>query len=156
MQGRIQQNQALYNVLGSEKWMVYIILTFILIIAIFNIIGSLTMLVIDKLKDISILHSLGAGKKLIKKIFLLEGMMITLSGCIFGLLFGFFFCLFQQQTGYFKMGEENLLVANAYPIAFKLNDFVLVFVTVSIFSFIASALASNLSVKKIDHLNKDL
>ena len=156
VQGRIQQNQALYNVLGSEKWMVYIILTFILIIAIFNIIGSLTMLVIDKLKDISILHSLGAGKKLIKKIFLLEGMMITLSGCIFGLLFGFLFCLFQQRTGYFKMGEENLLVSNAYPIAFKLNDFVLVFVTVSIFSFIASALASNLSVKKIDHVNKDL
>ncbi|RZL51142.1 MAG: ABC transporter permease [Pedobacter sp.] len=153
---RIQQNQALYNVLGSEKWMVYIILTFILIIAIFNIIGSLTMLVIDKLKDISILHSLGAGKKLIKRIFLLEGMMITLAGCIFGLIIGFIFCLLQQKYGWFKMGESNLLISNAYPIAFKLNDFILVFVTVSIFSLIASALASNLSVKKIDHLNKDL
>lgn len=156
VKNRIQQNQALYNVLGSEKWMVYIILTFILIIAIFNIIGSLTMLVIDKLKDISILHSLGAGKKLIKKIFLLEGMMITLTGCIFGLLMGFLFCLFQQQTGFFKMGETNLLVSNAYPIAFNWKDFILVFVTVSVFSFIASALASNLSVKKIDQLNKDL
>ena len=156
VKNRVQQNQALYNVLGSEKWMVYIILTFILIIAIFNIIGSLTMLVIDKLKDISILHSLGAGKKLIKKIFLLEGMMITLTGCIFGLLIGFLFCLFQQQTGFFKMGETNLLVSNSYPIAFKWKDFILVFVTVTIFSFIASALASNLSVKKIDQLNKDL
>jgi lipoprotein-releasing system permease protein len=156
VKNRIQQNQGLYNVLGSEKWMVYIILTFILIIAIFNIIGSLTMLVIDKLKDISILNSLGAGKKLIKRIFLVEGMMITLTGCIFGLLIGFVFCLLQQRFGWVKMGESNLLVSNAYPIAFKWKDFVLVFITVSIFSFVASALASNLSVKKIDQLNQDL
>lgn len=156
VKNRVQQNQALYNVLGSEKWMVYIILTFILIIAIFNIIGSLTMLVIDKLKDISILNSLGAGKKLIRRIFLLEGMMITLTGCIFGLLIGFVFCLLQQKFGWFKMGETNLLLSNAYPIAFKWQDFILVFVTVSFFSFIASTLASNLSVKNIDKLNQDL
>lgn len=156
VKNREQQNQALYNVLGSEKWMVYIILTFILIIAIFNIIGSLTMLVIDKLKDISILSSLGAGKKLIKRIFLAEGMMITLTGCIFGLLIGFIFCLLQQRYGWFKMGESNLLVPNAYPIALKWKDFVLVFATVGFFSLIASALASNLSVKKINHLNEDL
>lgn len=156
VKNRVQQNQALYNVLGSEKWMVYIILTFILIIAIFNIIGSLTMLVIDKLKDISILNSLGAGKSLIRRIFLLEGMMITLAGCIFGLLIGFVFCLLQQKFGWFKMGDTNLLLSNAYPIAFKWQDFVLVFVTVSFFSFIASTLASNLSVKQIDKLNQDL
>lgn len=157
VKNRVQQNQALYNVLGSEKWMVYIILTFIVIIAIFNIIGSLTMLVIEKLKDISILSSLGAGKKLIKRIFLLEGMMITLTGCIFGLLVGFIFCLVQQHFGLVKMGEASLLgISNAYPIALKWKDFVLVFVTVSIFSLIASSLASNLSVKKIDHLNQDL
>lgn len=156
VKNREQQNQGLYNVLGSEKWMVYIILTFILIIAIFNIIGSLTMLVIDKLKDISILTSLGAGKKLIKRIFLLEGMMITLAGCVFGLLLGFTFCFLQQKYGWVKMGESNLLIPNAYPIALKWKDFILVFVTVTFFSFIASALASNLSVKTVDHLNKDL
>lgn len=157
VKNRIQQNQALYNVLSSEKWMVYIILTFILIIAIFNIIGSLTMLVIEKLKDISILSSLGAGKKLIKRIFLLEGMMITLTGCIFGLLVGFTFCVFQQKFGLVKMGETNLVgISNAYPIALKWKDFILVFVTVSIFSLIASSLAANLSVKKIDNLNQDL
>ncbi|RZJ82220.1 MAG: FtsX-like permease family protein, partial [Flavobacterium sp.] len=122
----------------------------------FNIIGSLTMLVIDKLKDISILNSLGAGKSLIRRIFLLEGMMITLTGCIFGLLIGFVFCLLQQKFGWFKMGDTNLLLSNAYPIAFKWQDFVLVFVTVSFFSFIASTLASNLSVKQIDKLNQDL
>ena len=157
VKNRIQQNQALYNVLGSEKWMVYIILTFIVIIAIFNIIGSLTMLVIEKSKDISILNSLGAGKKLIKRIFLLEGMMITLTGCVFGLLAGLVFCLVQQHYGLVKMGEANLLgISNAYPISLKWKDFLLVFITVAIFSLIASSLASNLSVKKIDHLNQDL
>jgi len=156
IKNRVEQNQSLYNVLGSEKWMVYIILTFILVIAIFNIIGSLTMLVIDKLKDIAILTSLGAGKKLIKKIFLLEGMMITLAGCIFGLIIGFVFCLIQQRFGLFKMGESNLLISNAYPISLKWMDFVLVFATVTFFSFVASALAASLSVKKIDHLNQSL
>ena len=156
VKNRIEQNQALYNVLGSEKWMVYIILTFILIIAIFNIIGSLTMLVIDKQKDISVLSSLGAGKRLIRRIFLAEGMMITLTGCIFGILIGLVFCLLQQRFGWVKMGDANFMFSNAYPIALKWKDFVLVFVTVSFFSFIAAGLASNLSVKKIDRLNQDL
>ena len=153
---RIEQNKALYNILGTEKWAVYIILTFILIIAIFNIIGSLTMLVIDKLKDIAVLTSLGAGKKLVRRIFLFEGMMITMTGCIAGLFVGFLFCLAQQKMGLVKMSQENLLMSNAYPIGFKWSDFVLVFITVSIFSFMASALSSNLSVKNINNLNQDL
>lgn len=153
---RIEQNKALYSILGTEKWAVYIILTFILIIAIFNIIGSLTMLVIDKLKDIAILTSLGAGKKLIKRIFLFEGMMITMTGCITGLFAGFVFCLIQQKFGLIKMSQENLLMSNAYPIGFKWTDFLLVFITVTIFSFMASALSSNLSVKNINNLNQDL
>lgn len=107
------------------------------------------MLVIDKLKDIAVLSSLGAGKKLIKRIFLFEGMMITMTGCILGLIVGFLFCLVQQKFGVFKMSEENLVIANAYPVAFKGLDFILVFLTVSVFSFVASALSSNLSVKKI-------
>lgn len=153
---RFEQNKALYNILGTEKWAVYIILTFILIIAIFNIIGSLTMLVIDKLKDIAILTSLGAGKKLIRRIFLFEGMMITMTGCISGLLVGFVFCFLQQKFGMVKMSQDNLLMSNAYPIGLKITDFLLVFVTVSIFSFMASALSSNLSVKNINNLNQDL
>jgi lipoprotein-releasing system permease protein len=156
VKNRIEQNKVLYNILGTEKWAVYIILTFILIIAIFNIIGSLTMLVIDKLKDIAILRSLGAGKTFIKRIFLLEGMMITMAGCILGLIIGFGFCLMQQKYGWVKMSQENLLISNAYPIAFKWTDFLLVFVTVSLFSFIASGLSARLSVKKINDINQDL
>jgi len=155
VRNRAEQNRSLYHILNTEKWAVYIILTFILIIAIFNIIGSLTMLVIDKIKDIAILSSLGAGKTLIKRIFLFEGMMITMSGCILGLVIGLTFCFFQQKYGIFKMSAQNFIVT-AYPIGLKWKDFILVFVTVGVFSFLASALSSNLSVKKIDQINQTI
>ncbi len=153
---RTEQNRSLYHILTTEKWAIYIILTFILIIAIFNIIGSLTMLVIDKIKDIAILSSLGAGKKLIKRIFLFEGMMITLSGCILGLIIGLIFCLFQQAFGMIKMADADISAITAYPISLKWKDFILVFVTVGIFSFLASALSSSLSVKKINQINQTI
>lgn len=156
VRNRAQQNRSLYHILNTEKWAVYIILTFILIIAIFNIIGSLTMLVIDKVKDVAILSSLGASKKLIKQIFLFEGMMITMSGCIAGLIIGLIFYFLQHNFGLIKMGEGNTTLVDSYPIALKWKDFVLVFVTVGIFSFLASALSSNLSVKKIDQINQTI
>lgn len=156
VRNRAEQNRSLYHILNTEKWAVYIILTFILIIAIFNIIGSLTMLVIDKVKDIAILSSLGAGKRLIKRIFLFEGMMITMSGCLLGLVIGLIFCLFQQHFNLIKMGEENTTLISAYPIGLKWKDFILVFFTVGIFSFLASGLSSNLSVKKIDQINQTI
>ncbi|WP_316830583.1 ABC transporter permease [Pedobacter aquatilis] len=156
IRNRAEQNRSLYHILNTEKWAVYIILTFILIIAIFNIIGSLTMLVIDKVKDIAILSSLGASKKLIKRIFLFEGMMITMSGCIFGLIIGLIFYFLQHNYGLIKMGEGGDTLISSYPIGLKWKDFILVFVTVGIFSFLASALSSNLSVKKIDKINQTL
>jgi len=154
VQNRAEQNSALHHIFNSEKSMVYIILTFILIIAIFNVVGSLTMLVIDKVKDIAILSSLGASKKLIKRIFLLEGMMITMSGCILGLLIGLIFYYIQHTFGVIEMGEGTLV--SSYPIGLKWKDFILVFVTVGVFSFLASALSSNLSVKKIDQINQTI
>ncbi|MFC4211975.1 ABC transporter permease [Pedobacter lithocola] len=154
VRNRAQQNRSLYHILNTEKWAVYIILTFILIIAIFNIIGSLTMLVIDKVKDIAILSSLGASKSLIKRIFLLEGMMITMSGCVLGLIIGIIFYFIQHNFGIIKMGEDTLI--SSYPIGLKWKDFILVFVTVGIFSFLASALSSNLSVKNIEQINQSL
>ncbi|MGN7987507.1 ABC transporter permease [Pedobacter sp. 22226] len=156
VKNQAEQNKSLYHILNTEKWAVYIILTFILIIAIFNIIGSLTMLVIDKVKDVAILSSLGAGKKLIKRIFLFEGMMITMSGCVLGLIIGLIFYYFQHTYGLIKMGEENKTLVSSYPIGLKWKDFILVFFTVGIFSFLASALSSNLSVKKIDQINQSI
>ncbi|KLT64993.1 membrane protein [Pedobacter sp. BMA] len=154
VKNRAEQNSSLHHIFNSEKSMVYIILTFILIIAIFNVVGSLTMLVIDKVKDIAILSSLGAGRKLIKRIFLIEGMMITMSGCVLGLIIGVIFYYLQHTFGIIKMGEGSML--NSYPIGLKWKDFVLVFITVGIFSFLASALSSNLSVKKIDQINQTI
>lgn len=155
VKNRIEQDQGLYKTLNTEKWAVYLILTFVLIIAIFNIIGSLTMLVIDKKKDIAILSSIGAGSNLIKNIFFTEGMMITMFGCVFGITAGFLFSLAQQHFGMFKMGEVNMLI-EAYPVAFKWTDFVLVFVTVNLISVLASAIASRLSVKHLVEMKGDL
>jgi len=154
VRNQAEQNRSLYHILTTEKWAVYIILTFILIIAIFNIIGSLTMLVIDKVKDVAILSSLGASKGLIKRIFLFEGMMITMTGCVLGLVIGLIFYFIQHHFGIIKMGDGALV--SSYPIGLKWKDFVLVFATVGVFSFLASALSSNLSVKKIDQVNQTI
>ncbi|RKD20138.1 hypothetical protein BCY91_00490 [Pelobium manganitolerans] len=145
---RIQQNALLYKILNSEKWAVYLILTFVLVIATFNIVGSLTMLVIDKQKDIAVLNSLGAGKKMIRQIFLLEGLMISFIGCIVGMSVGIAFAYAQMKYGFITMAQGNMVV-NAYPMALKASDFVLVFVTVMVISFVASFISSRLSVKKL-------
>ncbi|HTN20126.1 MAG TPA: FtsX-like permease family protein [Pelobium sp.] len=152
---RIQQNALLYKILNSEKWAVYLILTFVLVIATFNIVGSLTMLVIDKQKDIAVLNSLGADKKTIRQIFLLEGLMISFIGCILGLVLGGLFGYAQMKWGFITMSQGNMVV-NAYPMALKIADFVLVFVTVSVISFTASFISSRLSVKQFETLKQAL
>jgi lipoprotein-releasing system permease protein len=155
VKNRSQQNELLYKILNSEKWAIFLILTFVLIIAIFNIIGSLTMLVIDKRKDIAILTSLGAEKSLIRGIFFIEGMMISMLGCFFGMLAGLIFILLQQQFGFIAMSGVNLMI-DTYPVGIKLSDFVLVFGTVLLVSMIASAISSTLSVKTSINLRDDL
>ena len=152
---RIQQNALLYKILNSEKWAVYLILTFVLLIATFNIVGSLTMLVIDKQKDIAVLNSLGADKTMIRQIFLFEGLMISFIGCVMGLLLGGIFCFLQIQYGFITMSQENMVIS-AYPITLKLVDFILVFFTVFAISFIASLISSRLSVKKFEQLKHSL
>jgi len=149
---RAQQNPTLYKVLNSEKWAIFFILTFVLIIAIFNIIGSLTMLVIDKKKDIAVLKSLGAGYSFIKNIFFAEGMFISLLGCIIGMTLGFVFCILQKKFGLIKM-EGIELVTSVFPVEIKALDFVLVFLTVTLISLIASFVSSRLSVKGEERLS---
>ena len=155
VKNRSQQNQLLYKILNSEKWAIFLILTFVLIIAIFNIIGSLTMLVIDKTKDIAILSSLGANNDLIRGIFFIEGMMISMVGCIFGMAAGLVFCLLQQHFGFIRMSGATLMI-DSYPVGLKGTDFILVFGTVLLVSLIASAISSRLSVKKTRSLREDL
>jgi lipoprotein-releasing system permease protein len=152
---RYQQNVLLYKILTSEKWAVFLILTFVLIIAIFNIIGSLTMLVMDKQKDIAILTSLGADKGLIQKIFFFEGMLISATGCIAGTLVGFIFCLIQMRYGLIKMGS-NLSMIDAYPVAIKGSDFILVGFTVFLIAIIASGISARISVKRLNAIKEEL
>ncbi|WP_299290114.1 ABC transporter permease [uncultured Mucilaginibacter sp.] len=154
VKNRYQQNTSLYKLLNSEKWAVFLILTFVLIIAIFNIIGSLTMLVIDKRKDIAILTSLGADKNLVQRVFFFEGMLISLVGCVVGMLLGLTFCLLQLHFGWVTMGG-NIMV-QPYPVTLKLNDFLLVFLTVIGISVIASGISARLSVQKLDEINQEL
>ncbi|SKB75741.1 FtsX-like permease family protein [Daejeonella lutea] len=155
VKNRSQQNQLLYKILNSEKWAIFMILTFVLIIAIFNIIGSLTMLVIDKKKDIAILSSLGADNGLIRGIFFIEGMMISMVGCGLGMFAGLMFCLLQQHFGFIKMAGASLLI-DSYPVGIKGTDFILVFGTVLLVSLVASAISSRLSVKNTGSLREEL
>jgi len=129
VQNRYEQQEMFYKVMKAERLAIYVILTFILIIASFNIIGSLTMLIIEKERDIKILKSLGADNSLIKRIFIYEGWMISFIGTCLGLGLGFLICAAQQQFGIVKLAGESLLI-DAYPVRMQLIDFFLVAVTV--------------------------
>ncbi|TSJ43001.1 ABC transporter permease [Mucilaginibacter corticis] len=153
---RQQQNTSLYKTLNTEKWSVFMILAFVIVIAAFNIVGSLTMLVIDKRKDIAILSSLGANSRLIQGIFFFEGLMISLIGCIIGLVLGFVFCILQQRYGLIQVGGKISTPNNAYPIQLKADNFVLVFLTVAVISIIASGISARLSIKGLDDIKQDL
>jgi lipoprotein-releasing system permease protein len=155
IKNRRQQNTGLYKTLNYERWFIFMILTFVLIIAIFNIVGSLTMLVIDKRKDIAVLTSLGADKSLIQSVFFSEGMMISAIGCITGVVLGLAFCILQQRFGLVKMGSKMSMI-DAYPVSLRLTDFVLVFLTVGLISVIASGISARLSIKGLNDIKHDL
>ena len=155
IKNRFEQKSDLYKTLNYEHWSIFMILTFVLIIAIFNIVGSLTMLVIDKQKDIAILTSLGANKRLIQGIFFFEGMMISFIGCILGIAVGLIFCVLQEQFGFIKFGD-NLTIVDAFPIALKFTDFILVFLTVTSVAIIASGISARLSIKRLGEIKEEL
>jgi len=129
VQNRYEQQEMFYRVMKAERLAIYVILTFILIIASFNIIGSLTMLMIEKERDIDILRSLGADNRLIKRIFIYEGWMISFIGTVLGLVVGALLCAAQEHFGIVKLAGESLLI-DAYPVRMKIVDFFIVAATV--------------------------
>jgi len=149
VENRYQQNKLIYQIMETEKWAVYLILSFILLIAAFNIIGSLTMLIIDKKKDISILSSLGMDKNQIRKIFLIEGFMVSFAGAIIGIGMGAIICLLQQQFHFIKLDETINFVIKHYPIEMRAADFALVIATVLFIGFIAAWYPAQRSTKNI-------
>lgn len=137
VQDRFEQQELFYKVMKSEKLAIFIILTFILIVASFNIIGSLTMLIIEKEKDIRILRSLGANDRLIRKIFIYEGWMISIFGALTGLAAGFIICWVQQEFGIVRFQSESLIL-DAYPVVMKLKDFFITGATVLTIGYFAA------------------
>jgi len=132
VKNRFQQQEVLYKIMKSEKLAIFMILSFILLIATFNVIGSLSMLILDKKKDITVLRSLGANDRLIRRIFFTEGLLITFSGAIGGLILGFIVCWLQQRFGLLKLQTgAGTFVVDAYPVKMIFSDFAVVFCTVS-------------------------
>ncbi len=129
VKNRYQMQEVLYRVFNTERWATYFILTFILLVAAFNVIGSLTMLVIDKKGDISVLKSMGASDGLIRKIFFKEGLIIALIGAIIGIALGVLVCWIQQSYGIIKLGGEGTFVVSDYPVQMKISDIILIFFT---------------------------
>jgi lipoprotein-releasing system permease protein len=138
IKNRFQQHELFYKIMRSEKWAVFLILTFILIIAIFNVISSLTMLVIEKKKDIAIYKSMGAEVFFLRKIFLLEGMIITTGGAVAGLFIGAVVCYLQERYGFIELSGSGSFVIDSYPVKMVAKDFVYVFVTVCFIGFLAA------------------
>jgi lipoprotein-releasing system permease protein len=132
IQNRFEQQEVLYKIMKSEKWAVFLILTFILIVASFSVIGSLTMLILDKQKDIGILRSMGAKDAIIKQIFFFEGLLISLTGAFSGLIIGLLVCLLQLKFGLIKLQGGGSFIINAYPIKLIATDFLYVFITISL------------------------
>ncbi len=135
---RFEQQADTFKIMQIEKFMAYIFLTFILIVACFNIIGSLSMLIIDKKKDVETLRCLGADDRQIKRVFLFEGRMISALGALLGIGVGLLLCWLQQTYGLVKMGERSgSFIINAYPVSVHYTDVLFVFITVMAVGWIA-------------------
>jgi lipoprotein-releasing system permease protein len=137
VKNKYQQQEIFYKVMRSERLAIFLILSFILVIASFNVIGSLTMLIIEKENDIEILRSLGANNTLIKRIFIFEGWLISILGALSGLLLGGLICWAQQHFGILKLDGETLII-DTYPVIMKVPDFFLVLGTVLLIGFMAA------------------
>jgi lipoprotein-releasing system permease protein len=138
VQNRTQQNELFYRVMKSEKWAIFLILTFILIIASFNIIGSLSMLIIDKKNDIKSLRNMGAGPQLISRIFLIEGWLISIMGSLIGITLGTIISWLQDKYELLKLSGSGTFVIDAYPVNLKLTDVLLVWTTVLLIGYLAA------------------
>ena len=135
---RYEQQEDAFKIMKIEKLISYIFLTFILMIACFNIIGSLSMLIIDKRQDAVTLRNLGATDKQISSIFMIEGRMICLLGAVVGIALGLTLCLLQQEFGLIRFGNsEGSYIIDAYPVSVHVMDIVLVFATVVVVGFLS-------------------
>jgi lipoprotein-releasing system permease protein len=137
---RYEQQADTYRIMEVEKFISYAFLSFILLIACFNVIGSLSMLIIDKRADVVTLRNLGADDRLISRIFLLEGCLISFMGAIIGVALGLVLCFAQQEFGFLSLGSgssSGAFVVDAYPVSVHFSDILLVLITVLVIGFLS-------------------
>ena len=136
---RFEQQEASFKMMQIEKWMTFLILCFILAIALFNVVGSLSMLMIEKQDDVRTLRNMGASDSLIRRIFLFEGWMISGFGALIGIVIGLVLCLLQQSFGLIKLGQTaGAFIIDAYPVRVIFTDILVAFVTVAAIGFMAA------------------
>lgn len=136
---RFEQQEASFKMMQIEKWMTFLILCFILAIALFNVVGSLSMLMIEKQDDVRTLRNMGASDSLIRRIFLFEGWMISGFGALIGIVIGLVLCLLQQSFGLIKLGQTaGAFIIDAYPVRVIFTDILIAFVTVAAIGFMAA------------------
>ena len=141
VQTRYEQNQGLFSIMQIEKWVIYGILSLILVVAAFNMIGALTMLVLEKQKDIAVLKAMGAHDTRIQNIFLSEGLVLAIVGGLSGMLLAFIICMLQQKFHLIEL-TGNTFIINYYPVQMHLQDFLLVSFTVFTVAVLAAWLPS--------------
>lgn len=138
VKNRFEQQEDLHRMVNMEKWVTFLILGLIMIIAVFNLVGSLTILILEKDEDIRMLKTMGASNKLVLRIFLLEGMLVNLVGTVIGIVLGLITCLAQQYFGLWKLGSSpETFIIDAYPVSVQSGDIVLVFFAVSLIGLLA-------------------
>lgn len=147
VKNKYEQQEDFFRIMQIEKWITFLILSLILLVATFNIIGSLSMLIIDKKDDIATLHKMGASQQLIRTIFLCEGWLISITGAVVGLILGVLLCLSQQYFGWLKMNGGY--VVDVYPVIVKFSDILLIFLTVVALGFCAACYPVRYLRKKI-------
>ncbi|MDR3118918.1 MAG: FtsX-like permease family protein [Mediterranea sp.] len=139
VQDRYEQQKDIFHIMEIEKLISYLFLTFILMIACFNVVGSLSMLIIDKKDDVTTLRKLGASDKLISRVFFLEGWMISFFGALSGIALGLALCLAQQEFGFLTLNVSGgLYLVNAYPVSVHAGDILFVFITVMLMGLLSA------------------
>ena len=133
VEDRYEQQRDSYRMMQVEKWVTFLILAFILLIAVFNVVGSLSMLIVEKQEDIKSLQHMGASDQLVSRIFLYEGWLITFIGIIIGIVMGLILCLLQQHFGFLRLSDTpGAYIIDAYPVIVKVMDIVIVFFVVTL------------------------
>jgi lipoprotein-releasing system permease protein len=153
IENRFEQNKTFFLIMHGEKWAVYVILLMVLLIAAFNMIGSLSMVVLEKKNDIAILRSMGADKNMIRAVFLYEGILQAMVGGIIGIVFGSLVCLSQIYFGWFPLPEGFII--DSYPVSLQISDIMLVFANTAIVGLLAAWYPSLKAAKQAVFVRED-